>query len=186
MWRLFSVHEHSVEILLMLTTGFTKAFCMAPCQVVTVCCLCCLFQLHVVSFWATHWYEWQTSPLPILFICGHYFETKKTPLYDFCICIMHNLFIIIINIKRTIILLKNWILLFFSLINYQLQVCSKSNFLNQELQTCNLLGYLMCHHAHSQHIKYGSVNDLTWLYRPVANIMKSLVWKKWHLFVEVI
>lgn len=49
----------------------------------------------------------------LLFICGHYFETKKNPLYDFCICIMHNLFIIIINIKRTIILLNNWILLFF-------------------------------------------------------------------------
>lgn len=50
LWRLFSVLEHSVEFLLMLTTGFIKAFCLAPCQVVTVCCLCCLFQLHVVSF----------------------------------------------------------------------------------------------------------------------------------------
>lgn len=38
------------KILLVLTTGFIKAFGLAPCQVVTVCCLCCLFQLHVVSF----------------------------------------------------------------------------------------------------------------------------------------
>lgn len=38
------------KILLVLTTGFMKAFGLAPCQVVTVCCLCCLFQLHVVSF----------------------------------------------------------------------------------------------------------------------------------------
>lgn len=51
-------------------------------------------------------------PLPISYSFVVIILKQKNPLYDFCICIMHNLFIIIINIKRTIILLNTWILLF--------------------------------------------------------------------------
>lgn len=44
--------------------------CHCMLSLLSVSATCCVI-------WATYWYEWQTSPLPIWFICGHYFETKK-------------------------------------------------------------------------------------------------------------
>lgn len=85
--------------------------CHCMLSLLSVSATCCVI-LSQLLIWVTNF------PSTHLIHLWSLFWNKKNPLYDFCICIMHNLFIIIINIKRTIILLNNWILLFFSLINY--------------------------------------------------------------------
>lgn len=85
--------------------------CHCMLSLLSVSATCCVI-LSQLLIWVTNF------PSTHLIHLWSLFWNKKKPWYDFCICIMHNLFIIIINIKRTIILLNNWILLFFSFINY--------------------------------------------------------------------